>query len=460
MKRRLTAFAVLLLIIFILFLESGCLGTRLTPNAAKSQSRAAVEKTQQVHAVSSAVTTTPCRPFPQHLSYAPGTIRPNHRSQAQQDDDVRAAYDDWKDNYLKTVAADGETMYRVSFGFEHPETTVSEGQGYGMFITVLMAGYDADAYSIFNGLWRFARAHPSNIDNRLMAWKIPEPAGGADSAFDGDADIAYALLLADAQWGSNGEVNYRLEAQQVISGILESTIGPQSRLPMLGDWTESNGSKYNQYTPRSSDFMPTHFRAYGYATGDPVWNDVLNATQQAINRIQNVYSPDTGLLPDFMEPLSAADHRLQPASPNFLEDPHDGGYYYNAGRDPWRIGADALLNADAVSMTQTQKIANWIADAAAGDPNKIKAGYQLDGTPIDDYFTTFFVAPFGVALMTPPAHQQFLNDIYSAVYNTRQNYYEDSVTLLSLLVMTGNYWQPGAPQKMPFSLYLPLILRK
>ncbi len=32
----------------------------------------------------------PLRPFPQHMSYAPGSIRPDHRSQTEQDDDVRA----------------------------------------------------------------------------------------------------------------------------------------------------------------------------------------------------------------------------------------------------------------------------------------------------------------------------------------------------------------------------------
>src|SRR3712207_4963360 len=34
------------------------------------------------------VAAAPRRPFPQHLAYAPGTIRPNLRTQAEQDDDV------------------------------------------------------------------------------------------------------------------------------------------------------------------------------------------------------------------------------------------------------------------------------------------------------------------------------------------------------------------------------------
>ena len=43
---------------------------------------------------------TPQRPFPQHLAYASGTIRPDHRTQQELDDDVRSAYDRWKSHYL------------------------------------------------------------------------------------------------------------------------------------------------------------------------------------------------------------------------------------------------------------------------------------------------------------------------------------------------------------------------
>ncbi len=389
------------------------------------------------------------RPFPQHLTYAAGTIRPTHRSQSQQDDDVRAAYDAWKAAYLIAdgTNGDGNALYRISHGSEDPWRTVSEGQGYGMIIVAHMAGYETDAQSIFDGLWHFSRAHPSQIDGRLMAWQVPEDADtGIDSAFDGDADIAYGLLLADAQWGSDGDVDYAAKAAQLINAIYESTIGADSHLPELGDWVEADDVSHGQYSPRSSDFMPAHFRSYGRFTANPVWDDVYAATQSAISHMQADYSPIAGLLPDFIVPISADDHSLQPAPPHHLEGEHDGRYEYNAGRDPWRIATDGLLNDDAVSQAQAQKIANWIVSASGGDPANIKAGYDLDGTPLasGDYFSTFFAAPFGTAAMTTPANQQFLNDVYDAVYNIREDYYEDSVTLLCLLLMTGNYWDGTA----------------
>lgn len=384
------------------------------------------------------------RPFPQHTTYAAGVILPNHRSQTQLDQDVRNFYDAWSSNYVVSAGtnAQGVELYRVKFGSNEPDQTVSEGQGFGMIITAMMAGHDPNAKDVFDGLWAFSRENPSSGDPRLMDWKVPQT-GGDNSAFDGDADIAYGLLLADAQWGSQGSVNYSAAASSVIAGILESTVGPESFLPMLGDWVNPNGSPHNQYTPRSSDFLPAHFRAYGAHTGNPVWNQVIANSQSVIESVQNTYSPSTGLLPDF---IVSADSNPQPAGGNFLEGPNDGAYYYNAGRDPLRIGIDAILNGDVASTNQVQRMADWIISSTGGNALNIKGGYQLDGTVIGNYFTTFFAAPFGVAAMADSNDQAFLNSVYDAVYNRYEDYYEDSVNLLALLVMSGNYWDPYGGQ--------------
>ena len=252
---------------------------------------------------------TPRYPFPQHVTYAANTIRPNNYTQAEQDQDVKNFYNTWKRNYVVRTSqvVNNITLYRIAFGkrtTSNYAATVSEGQGYGMMIVALMAGHDPNAKAIFDGLWTFVRAHPSSVDNRLMAWKIaPDYPQSASSAFDGDADIAYALLLADKQWGSTGRINYLQESKTVIQGIRESTIGTSSKLPLLGDWAKGlpDTDIHDQYSPRSSDFMPAHFRAYGRATGTvSFWNQVTIATQYVTNTIQQNYSPTTGLLPDFI----------------------------------------------------------------------------------------------------------------------------------------------------------------
>jgi hypothetical protein len=157
--------------------------------------------------------------------------------------------------------------------------------------------------------------------------------------------------------------------------------------------------------------------------------------------IQEKHSPQTGLMPDFIV-MRGKERLPEPSPAKFLESLNDGNYYYNAGRIPWRIGADAILNNDPNSRAIAQKISRWAEQVTGGSPAKFCAGYKLDGTPLadSDRFTSFFVAPLGVAAMSDPAQQDWLNAIYDSVCTCRENYYEDSVTLFCLLAMSGNAW--------------------
>lgn len=399
-------------------------------------------------AVVAAAEAPPRHPFPQNLQYVEGSLRPDHRSVELLNDDVRAAYRRWWLRYVQQagVEADGQPRYRVAMEVSPHARTVSEGQGYGMIIVALMAGDAEGARTIFDGLWEYFNDHRSSIDDRLMDWSVnadeaPDPEGN-DSAFDGDCDIAYGLLLAARQWGCSGRIDYCREARAVINGIMESEIGPESRLPVLGDWVDPAGETYNQWTPRPSDLMPGHFRAFFRATGDARWNEVAAASLAAVAALQTAHAPVTGLLPDFAVSARASVASLEPAQPGFLEGPNDGHYSYNAGRTPWRLATDALLNDSVESTAAVRTISSWIRTSTAENPYGIRAGYTLDGRPLGSYFTTFFVAPFGTAAMVDGDAQQWLNDVYDSVRTRYEGYYEDSVTLLSLLVMTGNFWDP------------------
>ncbi len=376
-------------------------------------------------------------PFPQHLDYAPGTILPSLRTRAQLDADVVAAYDAWKQRYLLEVEEEAPPLYRVSFGTTDPGRTVSEGIGYGMLLTVLMAGHDPQAQRYFDGLWRFARLHPSSIDARLMAWQVPESAGGDAAAFDGDADMALALLMADRQWGSGGEIDYRQAAETLITALSESMVGPDSQLPLLGDWVDPYGATRNQYTPRSSDLMPASFRAF--ASVDGRWAAVREASLDLIEWMQKRHAPQTGLLPDFIE--TNGNGGFRPAAAGFLEGPHDGDYHYNAGRVPLRLGMDALLHGGE-ALPLLKRIAAFAAARVAEGADTIGAGFTLEGEAYGNYFTTFFAAPFAVALMSDVRYQAELDALYDAIYRRQENYYEDSIKLLSLLLLSGNFWGP------------------
>lgn len=390
----------------------------------------------------------PAIPFPSHTPVAAGSILPNHKSRTQLDAEVVNAWNGWKSRYLATAGTepDGHPRYRVKFAAAASSKTVSEGQGYGLLLAVVMAGADAQAQQIFDGLWEFCLDHPSQVDGRLMDWSVPadeslDPEGN-DSAFDGDADIAMALLMADRQWGRGGRFDYRAEATRVLAGQEASALGPDSHYPLLGDWVEPNVAPYTQWTTRSSDFMPGHFRAYYQATGRPAWQAAVTAVQQVTETLQTGSAPTTGLLPDFIQPVSSVNHTPRPADPDFLEGENDGAYWYNAGRDPWRIASDALIAGDKTSKTQAKRMLAWIRTATGSNPNQIRIGYQLNGTRIQSGFSSFYAAPLTVPAMLDPAAQTFLNTGWDAVATRVEGYYEDSVTLLCLVVMSGNFWDP------------------
>jgi endo-1,4-beta-D-glucanase Y len=388
----------------------------------------------------------PYRPFPQRLTY-PGAALRVSGSQGALDQAARDAYDRWKSRYLTEAPArpDGTARMRVRMANSPAAPTVSEGQGYGVVIVTLMAGHDPDAQPIVDALLAYFDDHRSHIDSRLMDWKVPADEAPSpdddDSAFDGDADLAYGLLLADAQWGSRGAVDYHAKALDLLDGILQSEVGPDSHLPMLGDWVDPDGETFNQWTTRSSDWMPEHFRAFAAATGDDAWLDVADATLDLATVMQRDFAPNTGLLPDF---VVGTEGDPKPATPGLLEDETDGQYGYNAGRVPWRLGFDALVHEDPRAVAAVGAISSWIDDATVGDPLDIAPGYDLSGAPVMPRlaWTSFFAAPFAVAAMTDPTQQAWLNAVYGSVAGSQEGYYEDTVTLQCLLVVSGNAWTP------------------
>ena len=128
----------------------------------------------------------------------------------------------------------------MNAGPEAPAHTVSEGQGYGMVIVALMAGHDPAAHERFDGLARYVLDHPSSVDERLLGWAQDarcRDVEGGDSATDGDLDAAYGLLLAHAQWGSGGAIDYLGAARRMLDGILAEDVHPDTNLTTLGDWT-------------------------------------------------------------------------------------------------------------------------------------------------------------------------------------------------------------------------------
>lgn len=395
------------------------------------------------------------RPFPQHTAYRPGIIKPNHVSQAQLDNDVRRIYDEWKARYVKQVPGH-EDQYYVFYnleGYAYPENavTVSEANGYGMLATVLMAGHDKEAKTLFDGMYRFYKAHPSSINPALMAWQqvnidgqiVDNPEGGSDSATDGDMDIVYSLLLADKQWGSQGEIDYYGQAREMMRAMMKQLVNQSEWTLKLGDWAQDTDAKFGKAT-RPSDFMLSHLRTFRQASGDERWGKTASKTYDIIHALFAGSSPKTGLLPDFVVKKGKT---YIPAPTGFLEADTDGKYSWNSSRTPWRIPIDYMLTGDKRALKQLTTLNKWIQKATGSEPNKVAPGYNLDGKAIpgNDYTSMAFTAPFAVSATIDKSNQKWLNSLWKAMAESPTKdgaYFDNSIRLLVMITVSGNWWSP------------------
>ncbi|CDR08731.1 glycosyl hydrolase family 8 [Streptomyces iranensis] len=421
-------------------------------------------------------------PFGAHaIPYAPGTLRPScDGDPAAADRRVLEHYRLWKTYFLRSGDEAGGRGRRAVFTPDAAHPFVAEAQGYGLVITALMAGADPDAHALFDGILRHVLAHPSvNHPDLHAAQQDAEgrDVGGGDSATDGDLDIAYGLLLAARQWGGGhggydgygghdgydgrgGHDGYDYEALAVrrIDAVMECEVHPTTRLTKLGDWSSG---RYDEIS-RTSDWMPDHFRAFRAATGDPRWDEVLDAHLSLAGALRARHAPATGLLPDFVVDTTSGEPR--PAPGQVLESPHDGDYHWNACRDPWRLGADAVTSGDVRTRAAARELSRWARAATGGDPGRIRSGYRLDGTAYGDPGSPAFFAPFAVAALTEgegegedeggdegegdsgaEGAQGWLDALWARMCASPPDparAYAEGARLQSMLVVSHNYWVP------------------
>ena len=366
-------------------------------------------------------------------------------------------YEQWKNKYLIENPYTDEKQYYVQYSEESYDeaqeevaVTVSEAHGYGMLIAVNMAEYDNTAKEIFDGMYNYYKSHLSSIGPNLMAWQQNDTgtaivnASGADSATDGDMDIAYSLLAADKLWGSSGSINYRDAAINIINDIMIYEVNKTDWILQLGDWTYdlSEGDKYYSAT-RSSDFIVQYLPVFAEVTDDDRWMKVYDSTYSIINSFVSEYS--TGLLPDFIVKDKTTE-KFVPASENYLESENDGNYYYNSCRTPWRIGMDYLYGKGDNALSFAKTINSFIVGSANGNPENIKAGYKPDGTAVEDYNDLCFTAPFLISASCA-GDKQWHDSIRSDILNYGEDvYYGDTIKLLCLIADDGAWIVPDVAE--------------
>ena len=249
------------------------------------------------------------------------------------------------------------------------------------------------------------------------------------------------MLLADSIWGSDGDINYKQTAVDVINDIMEYEVNKTDWILQLGDWVSLSDENDTVYSAtRASDFIMQYMPVFAEVTGDERWINVYNSTYTIINSIVDEY--ETGILPDFII-KDEKTGKFIPSSPNFLESDNDGYYYYNSCRTPWRISMDYLINKNMNAKKFADTITKFISEKTNGDPYEIKAGYKLDGTAIEDYNDLCFVTPFMLASACDESNKQWHDTIRQTVIEYGEDvYFGDTIKMLCLIVDDGGWIVP------------------
>ncbi len=352
-------------------------------------------------------------PFPQNEVYKYG-IYPSNRNHT----DLDTTFTNWKARHVTSQGAGG---YRRVL-WDTLRITVSEGIGYGMLISVNM-----NDKPLFDDLFGYYNIHLG--PNGLMNWIIDSLGnnffGLQGSATDAEEDVAYALILADRQWGSGGSINYMQAAINLINKIFEYEVDTVYNLPKSGD--EFGGL----YRVNTSYFAPAYYRAFGYYTGNSQWDSVING---CYNYLMFINNDTTGLVPDWCQPDGTP---MPPCPPPFT---CKYSYHYDATRTPWRIGMDYLWYGEVRANNFCSLISSFARSVGSSN---ILDDYALNGTVLGTFHNNAFIGPFGTgAMATSSTYQNFCDSIYRenvTTYSTRWNYYNSSLKTLTLLVQTGNF---------------------
>jgi endoglucanase len=367
--------------------------------------------------LSNTVAFSQTQPFPANKVFGNGLMATNRNS-----DDAKSSYDTWKTNFIEACS---NGRFRVKF--DNKDQTVSEGIGYGMLLTA----YKADR-ATFDGLWKYYKDNTNG--NGVMNWKINGCSGviGQNAATDAELDAAMALIVADFQWGSSGNINYKNDAKTLIAAIKKHEVESGTFVLKPGDMF--GGSKITN----PSYFAPGYYRAFGAYTNDiDFWNKVADKAYTIINDNLSKNKAVGGIVSDWCE-----------ASGNYSNEAggyHKAGktYFYDAARTPWRIVTDYLWYGNTQAKTYSKKCSDFVRVTLGGTKN-IKDGYNQDGTVAGQYHNATFVGAFACAAMAGE-NQKHLDESYTDLksLNEPNAYFNQTLKTLYQFLLSGNFYLPS-----------------
>ncbi len=208
----------------------------------------------------------------------------------------------------------GDSMGYVSDIKNHDART--EGMSYGMMIAVQMGEKD-----IFDRLWRWSKRymqHQSGPREGYFAWscKTDGTRNAQGAASDGELYFITALLFASNQWGNNTGIDYKAEAQHILSCIQPREYEPEQQpgFPAFGPQPKGPQKMYlidpetrlitftpdgfgNRFTDPSYH-IPAFYEVWARWADDgraDLWNDCAARSRAFLHKATH---PQTGLNPD------------------------------------------------------------------------------------------------------------------------------------------------------------------
>jgi endo-1,4-beta-D-glucanase Y len=338
------------------------------------------------------------------------------------------------------VTADGAVGFLRTRRPDTPDgvanSTVSEGIAYGMMIAVF-----SDDQPLFDALWRYA-LYWSN-KNGLMDWYIAPDGSralGVGGATDSDEDMAWALVMADRQWGGQGSLDepYLRHARRQIARLGEFEVDHSQFDGMLLPGDDWRGR--DVFNP--SYFAPHQYRIFGQVSGEVAfWGKVIDKGYETLEKSLNEQSGnhENGLVPAWCtsqgEPVEAFPGALT-------------NYQYDSARTPFRLAQDYIYNGEPRALRYLQRVSAFFAAEGA---DQIVDGYTLRGAKAPDPKASqpnpgsaVFVASAGIGASVFPEHEGFVDDCYRRVAKgdllARSRYYNHSWTVLALLFWTGHFF--------------------
>ncbi|MFL2019247.1 glycosyl hydrolase family 8 [Weissella hellenica] len=338
---------------------------------------------------------------------------------------ARQTYDRWQKSYV-VKQNKNETFVNTSNN-RHKPVALSEGQGYGLYITAKAGAKGWAKESDFKKLLNYYLHHREQIGQKttyLMQWRQSTKKGEwvsqHNSATDGDLYIADSLMQAQKVWPKH-QAYYKKLANKVTADILSYEYNDKMQVLTAGSWATKKSDYYNLI--RTSDVAPGFFEKFYQQTHDKRWLTIKNTMLDRMVDLSDQHK--TGLVPDFA--WVSADS-AKPVKSRTIATVDDGHYAANASRVPMMLADSDDKRAQKVQ----QKLLDFFVDQ-----EKITAGYALSGQPLNDYQSNSFRAPLFYAVNKT-------NDLkYNRLFTSQQkifarplvtnNYYDATLTTMAAL---------------------------